>query len=207
MIGTILLISGLAMPAVPPAAPTHHVSWTFSDAPVEAPLSLTRFFRFDAPPASTPPAQAAVPQRPVAYEYSRGYEVRKKIHVVASLATLPLFATEVVLGQKLYDGDGGSSVRSAHGAVAGGIAALFGINTVTGVWNLWEGRKNPAGRGRRITHAVLMLASDAGFLATASLAPESEDGEVRGNRGRHRAVAITSMAVATTSYLIMLFTR
>ena len=209
MIGTIILAWGLALPAAAPApaASLDHSSGVFSAAPAEPPMSLARFIRFDVPTTPSISAQTPVPQRPVAIEYSRGYEVRKKIHVVASVATLPLFATEVILGQKLYDGNGGESVRGAHAAVAGGIGVLFGINTVTGVWNLWEGRKNPAGRGRRITHAVLMLAADAGFVLTASLAPESEDGQLRGNRGEHRAVAITSIAVATTSYLIMLLNR
>jgi hypothetical protein len=171
-----------------------------------------RPFRFDVPPpifdaSAFRQERTAASQRPVAVEYSRGYEIRQRIHVLTSLATLPLFGAEVVLGQKLYDGDGGGGVRNAHSAVAGGIAAAFGINTVTGAWNLWEGRKNPAGRARRVTHALMMLAADAGFVATASLAPESEDGEISGNRGRHRTVALTSIGLAATSYIIMLIGR
>ncbi len=50
-----------------------------------------------------------------------------------------------------------------------------------------------------------MLGADAGFVATGMLAPNKE-GE-GGNRSTHRAVAYTSMGVATVSYLMMLFGR
>ena len=40
---------------------------------------------------------------PTATTYSSGYEVRLKIHKYASIATLPLFATELALGQSLYN--------------------------------------------------------------------------------------------------------
>jgi hypothetical protein len=56
-----------------------------------------------------------------------------------------------------------------------------------------------------MAHGFMMLAADAGFVATGLLAP-SEDGS-SGNRSAHRAVAITSMSIATASYLFMLFTR
>jgi hypothetical protein len=147
--------------------------------------------------------QEAQPARPKAVEYSDAYYTRRKIHFIASFATLPLFVTQVVLGQKLYEGST-SGVRTAHGAVATSIAALFGVNSVTGVWNLWEARKDPTHRAKRLTHGLMMLGADAGFVATGMLAPD--EGEV-GNRGAHRAVALTSMGVATASYLLMLLTR
>jgi hypothetical protein len=148
--------------------------------------------------------------RTVAFEYSDAYAVRRKIHVYASLATLPLFVTEVILGSKLYDGDASDSVRSAHSAVAGGVGVLFGVNTVTGVWNMWEARKDPNGKKRRLVHGLTMLGADVGFVATGMLAPERDerdehDGE--GNKSLHRNVALTSIGIATGSYLYMLFTR
>jgi len=154
-------------------------------------------------------ADPSVPQqggspRTVAVEYSDGYAVRRKIHVYASLATLPLFVTEVVLGQKLYDGDASDSVRSAHSAVAGGVGVLFGVNTVTGVWNMWEARKDPNGKKRRLIHGLSMLGADVGFVATGMLAPEHDE---EGNKSLHRNVALTSIGIATGSYLYMLFTR
>ena len=142
--------------------------------------------------------------RTVAFEYSDAYAVRRKIHVYASLATLPLFVTEGILGSKLYDGDASDSVRSAHSAVAGGIGVLFGVNTVTGVWNMWEARKDPNGKKRRLIHGLSMLGADVGFVATGMLAPEHDE---EGNKSLHRNVALTSIGIATGSYLYMLFTR
>jgi len=142
--------------------------------------------------------------RTAAFVYSDGYRTRRKIHFIASFATIPLFATQYALGKKLYDGTGSSGTRTAHRAVAAGVGVLFGVNTVTGVWNLVEARKDPTGRTRRTVHGILMLAADAGFVATAVLAP-GRDGS--GDRTAHRTVALTSVALATTGYLIMLFGR
>ena len=114
---------------------------------------------------------------------------------------------ESIAGMKLYDGDGSESAKSAHGAFTAGLAALFGVNSVTGVWNLVEGRHDPNGRTRRIVHSALMLGADAGFVLAASLAPDDDDGNFTSDRSAHRNVAITSMAVATASYIYMLVTR
>jgi len=148
-----------------------------------------------------PEAQTAPAPRPKAFEYSDGYRTRLKIHKYASFAMLPLFVAQYAVGQKLYDGTGTDSTRSAHGALAASTAVLFGVNTVTGVWNLSEGRKDPNNRTKRMLHGILMLAADAGFVATGALAPDDEGG---GNRSAHRAVALTSMGVATVAYLMML---
>jgi hypothetical protein len=145
---------------------------------------------------------AAPPQ--VAFEYSDAYRLRAKIHKVASLATLPLFAAEGVLGQSLYS-DPSSGKKDAHLAVAAGIGALFAVNTITGTWNLIEARNDPNHRGRRLAHGLLMLGSDAGFLATAALGPEGDDDAGGGTRSAHRAMAFTSIGMATAAYLIMLF--
>jgi len=144
--------------------------------------------------------QGAAPP-PVAFEYSDAYRLRAKVHKVSSFATLPLFAAEGFLGQSLYDNPS-SGKKSAHLAVATGIGALFGVNTETGVWNLIEARKDPTHRGRRLAHGLLMLASDGGFVATAALGPGDEEG---GSRGAHRAMAFTSIGLASAGYLIMLF--
>jgi hypothetical protein len=151
---------------------------------------------------------AAQGARPRAVEYSDAYEARRKIHVYASVATLPLFVTEFILGQKLYNGVPTDALRSGHRVVAAGVAGLFGVNTVTGVWNLWEGRKDPNRRALRLAHGLLMLAADGGFVATGVLAPKRHrDGFYTGNFSLHRGVAVTSMAVATASYLMMLLSR
>jgi hypothetical protein len=142
---------------------------------------------------------------PKAYEFSDAYRLRAKIHKISSFATLPLFGTEAILGQSLYNNPT-SGKKDAHLAVAAGIGTLFAINTVTGVWNLVEARKDPKGRGKRWAHGLLMLGADAGFLATAALGPGDEglfesDG---GSRSTHRAVAFASIGTATAGYLVML---
>jgi hypothetical protein len=159
--------------------------------------------------ASAAPGSQAVARRPMAFEYSDGYRTRLKIHKYASLATLPLFVAQFAVGQKLYNGNGSDSTRSLHGALAVGTGALFGVNTVTGVWNLGEGRKDPNHRTKRMVHGILMAVADAGFVATGLTAPESE-GHGAGSEGdgtsrsTHRAVALTSMGIATVGYLMML---
>jgi hypothetical protein len=143
-------------------------------------------------------------RRAVAVTYSDGYLLRAKIHKYASFATLPLFGAEAVLGSKLYEGTTSEPVRATHAAIATTMVGLFGVNTVTGVWNLWEARKDPNGRKKRLWHGLLMLGSDAGFVATGQLAPTNEGG---GNRSLHRTVAFTSIGVATAGYLMMLLSH
>jgi hypothetical protein len=154
-------------------------------------------------------AQPAPPPRPVAFEYSDGYYTRLKIHKWASFATLPLFATETILGQKLYNGNVSDGTRSAHKAVALATGVLFGVNTVTGVWNMTEARKDPNVKTKVKVHGILMLVADAGFAVSGFAAPHTHHGEFEGTSGvsqsTHRAIALSSMGVATAAYLIMLF--
>jgi hypothetical protein len=145
--------------------------------------------------------QTAPPPR--AFDYSDGYRTRAKIHKVSSLATLPLFAAEGIIGQSLYSNPT-SGKKDAHLAVAAGIGALFAVNSVTGVWNLIEARKDPNHRKRRLVHGLLMLGADVGFVTTAALGPSTEHGTAEGSRAAHRAAAITSIGLATTGYLVML---
>jgi len=153
--------------------------------------------------AAATEGQAPV-RRPLAFEYSDGYQTRNKIHKYASYATLPLFIAQTIVGQQLYNGNGS---RTAHNALTAGTGVLFGVNTVTGVWNLAEGRKDPNRKTKRMVHGLLMLVADAGFVATGVLAPhhEYDFGQSNGvSRSTHRAIALSSMGVATISYLIML---
>src|SRR5688572_26857875 len=145
-----------------------------------------------------------VAHRTAPVEYSDWYGRRLTIHKWASYATLPLFAFQYVAGKQLYDKstDAPSWAKTGHGVAATGIAVLFSVNTVTGVWNLWDARKDPEGRKSRTAHAVLMLAADAGFVVTGLLAEKAERSAE--NRRTHRNIAISSMAVATVSYLMML---
>lgn len=154
------------------------------------------------------PADTVRP-RPVAIEYSDWYGRRLKIHQVASWAMLPLFAAQYAAGQQLLDkGRYGapSWARNSHAPLATTIGVLFGVNTVTGVWNLLDARKDPAARKWRTAHAVLMLAADAGFAITPAFV--DDDGNSSGNSDSnlrtHRNMAIASMSVATVSWLMML---
>jgi hypothetical protein len=147
--------------------------------------------------------QTAAPA--VATEYSDAYHLRARVHRIASFATLPLFATQGFLGQSLYNSSS-SGKKTAHAVVGAAIGGLFGVNTVTGLWNLVEARKDPEHRKLRWAHGLLMMGADAGFLATGLLAPDNEGrfSTSTHSASTHRAVAFTSIAVATTGYLIML---
>jgi hypothetical protein len=171
------------------------------------------------PPATTAPepasGQGAPAVHPGAITYSDGYLLRAKIHKYASFATLPLFATEVVLGQSLYnDPTNAESKKGAHIAVGTGIIGLFGVNAVTGVWNMVEDRHNPQGRKLRLVHGILMLTANAGFFATAATGPHGHGKEhgfatpippSESDKALHRNLAFGSIAVGTVGYTIMLF--
>jgi hypothetical protein len=156
------------------------------------------------------PASAGQQQptgHPAATTYSNAYEVRLKIHKYASIATLPLFATELALGQSLYNNPETGAKKTAHGIVGAGIVGVFGVNTATGVWNLWEGRHDTDGRNKRIVHSVLMLASTGGFLGTMATAPHIHNGVITNpsDKSLHRNIAVASMGAGTAGYLLMLF--
>jgi hypothetical protein len=137
-------------------------------------------------------------------EYSDAYFTRLTIHKYASYATLPLFVAQYVAGEQLMDkgDDAPGWARDAHPALAAGVGALFAVNTVTGGWNLWEGRHDSEGRTRRLLHGGLMLLADAGFVATGVLAEGA--GDDGGGRSLHKDVALGSMAVSLLGYAVML---
>ena len=73
---------------------------------------------------------------------------------------------------------------------------------------MWEARKDPNGHTKRRVHGILMLAADVGFVATAALAPHREQNSVgNNNASTHRAVAFTSLGVATVGYVYALVAR
>ena len=145
--------------------------------------------------------------RPIAIEYSDAYYTRAKIHKYASFATLPLFATEVALGQTIYNDPNANSsaAKGAHIAVGTAITGLFAVNTVTGVWNMWESRHEPEHHKLKLAHGILMLAADAGFVATFATGPGGHGTNIDSEKQQHRAVALTSIGIASAGYLLMLF--
>ena len=196
----------LVLALVAGAAQERDTGWTAPPpAPVMAIAAAPGFARYD--PGTGVMAQDTGRKRAV--EHSDFYYKRLAVHRYASYATLPLFVTEYFLGQSLFNNPGeGGSTRSAHAAVAGGIGVLFGVNTVTGVWNLWDSRHDEDGRTRRYLHSFLMLAADAGFVWTGATAPgEHErlgDPTLDSQRRKHRTIALTSMGVSLASYAMML---
>lgn len=176
------------------------------------PLSLTFLPKAgeaanDAPAPRLALAVTPDPQTPApapAFEYSEGYRVRAKVHKIASLTMLPLVGAQGLLGTSIYN-DPTTTKKAWHRRLAWGIGGLFAVNTVTGVTNLIESRKDPNGRTLRIAHAVLMLASDAGFLTAAVMRPDATQPDFKGQKSTHRAIALTSAGTATLGYLLMLF--
>ena len=184
------------------AAPADTVVQPADASPVARPVAATTDRAAD---DTTRPRRHAV-------EVSDAYATRLAIHRWASYTMPPLFVAEYVLGQKMLNertdavqgrGNGvNPNTRTAHQIVAGGVAALFGINTITGVWNLYETRHQEDGRTLRVVHSVLMLASDAGFAATGLVASNASRGTVDDAR-LHRNVAIAAMVPATVGAAMM----
>lgn len=142
-------------------------------------------------------------RRPVVIEYSDWYGRRMTIHRIGAWLMLPVFAGQYVAGQQLLEksSDAPAWARQGHRALATATAGIFGVNSLTGVWNLWEGRHDPAGRKWRTAHSLLMLAADAGFTVTGLLANDAEVSS--STRLLHRNVAEASMGVAGLAMLMM----
>jgi hypothetical protein len=148
-----------------------------------------------------------VPRRRRAVEYSDEYYSRLQLHRWGSWLEFPVFGTEYWLGQKLMSRDEAPAgwVKPTHAVVAGALGGLFAINTITGVWNLYESRNDTDQRALVWTHSALMLASDAGFVITAMLAGDAED-SFR-SRDRHRNAALVSMGIGGVGTIIMWLKR
>jgi len=138
-----------------------------------------------------------------AVTYSDWYYRRLQIHRWGSWLELPVFATEYWLGNKLisHDETPASWVKPSHETVAYTLGALFTVNTITGVWNLWDSRHDTDERALVWSHSALMLAADAGFGLTGLLAGDA--GHTTADANRHRAAALTSIGLATAGTLLM----
>ena len=155
------------------------------------------------------PDTVPVRRRPRAVEVSDAYALRLRIHRYASYTMIPLFAVQSVAGNQLYVADQSGSPRpgwaqTTHKAGAAGLGVLFTVNTVTGLWNLWDSRHQETDRTRRLLHAGLLLASDAGFTY-AGIKLSNDAKRSQAGREDHRRVAYISMGAALAGYGIMLF--
>jgi hypothetical protein len=141
-------------------------------------------------------------------EIGEWYERRLRIHRYGAYAMIPLFVFQAAAGNELYNkGDGAAGwAKNGHRVGATGLATVFGVNTVTGLWNLWDSRSVEQGRTRRTIHTLLMLASDAGFAyAGIKLSEDAEQSAVA--RRKHRNTAYASMGVAITGAGMMVLWR
>ena len=149
-----------------------------------------------------------VRRRAKVVEVSDAYELRLRIHRYASYTMIPLFAVQSVAGNQLFQADRSGAVRpgwasSLHSAGAAAIGTVFTLNTVTGLWNLWESRDNEVGRTKRLLHSGLLLASDAGFTWSGiKLASDARNDS--NARNEHKNVSYYSMGAALAGYGIML---
>lgn len=172
-----------------------------------APIDARLVPHWDAAPSDVAPVDTNPRRRPRAIEYSDWYYRRLVIHKWGSYLELPIFAAEYYLGQRLLTGPFPvpSWYRPAHIGTAVALSGLFGINTVTGLWNLWDSRQSTDQRALIWTHSALMLASDAGFVAATAIAGPARRGGPEARR--HKNVAVASFGVATLGTVIMWFGR
>jgi hypothetical protein len=154
------------------------------------------------------PDTTAPRRRRKSIQVSDWYERRLRIHRYLAYTTIPLYAFQAIAGNQLYQqsAEAPEWAKTGHRVGATALAAVFTVNTVTGLWNLWDSRSAPQGRTRRTIHTILMLASDAGFTyAGVKLSNEAENSLVK--RRQHRNLAYASMGVAIAGSGMMLIWR
>jgi hypothetical protein len=133
-------------------------------------------------------------------EVSDWYGRRLTIHRYAAYGTIPVFAAQWIAGKRLYDESRAAPTwaKTVHRAGATTLVGIFGVNTVTGLWNWWDSRMVAHGRVLRTVHAFSMLAADAAFTyAGAKLANEAETDASK--RRLHRTVALSAMGLTVVS--------
>lgn len=157
-------------------------------------------------PADTPRTRRP---RPRAIEVSEWYSKRLAIHRYVAYAMIPVFGLQYAAGEELYKKSRAAPTwaKTMHRVGATSLAAMFTVNTVTGVWNWWDSRSAPQGRALRTVHALAMLAADGAFTyAGAKLSDEAETSADK--RRLHRTIALSAMGVTMVSGLAMkLFNR
>lgn len=142
--------------------------------------------------------------RPKVVEISDWYYRRLTIHRIVAYATVPVFGLQWAAGDQLYrkGSDAPTWAKSMHRAGATALAGMFTVNTVTGLWNLWDSRSVPDHRALRTVHALTMLAADAAFTyAGAKLSNEAETSLSK--RQLHRTIALSAMGVTVLSGVAM----
>ncbi len=157
------------------------------------------------------PAAADSVRRRHAVRLSYSYYRRLDLHRWVGYAVPPLFFAEFLAGEKLLKEGSDSPLwaEKSHKPIAYALAGIFTFNTVTGVWNLVDARKVESGKNRRWVHSILMLASSAGFIYAAQIAPSTAEIDARiaaGKRGGwtpHKKAAVASIGLATVAHAMM----
>ena len=153
-----------------------------------------------------PSDTARTRKRTKAIEYRGFYHARLTLHRWLSFAMLPLFVGSYVTGDQVlkHSSSAPDWALKWHRPLATATAAVFAATTITGLWNLWDSRKDPAGRTKRYVHSLLFIAADAGFAYSGiTLAREAKNSERK--RIQHRNIALISMGISITSGGMMLF--
>jgi hypothetical protein len=158
-------------------------------------------------PSDTPPPPPPR-QRVKAVEVGDWYNRRLTVHRWLSYATIPAFAFQYAAGTQIWDKGSAAPAwaRNGHRAGAATLAGIFTVNTVTGVWNMWDSRAVEEGRTRRYVHAVSMLAADAGFTWAGAKLSEEAETDLDARR-LHRTVALSSIAITVVSGVLMKITN
>jgi hypothetical protein len=174
--------------------------------PDSAPTTISS--RLELPVSLQLEADTTPRRRRKSVEVSEWYERRLRIHRYGAYATIPLFVFQAGRRKRAVpEGERCGLVGQERASVgAASLATVFGVNTVTGLWNLWDSRTVPQGRTRRTIHTLLMLASDAGF-AYAGIKLSEDAEESADARRKHRNTAYASMGVAVTGAGMMLLWR
>jgi hypothetical protein len=142
--------------------------------------------------------------RPKVVQLGDWYYRRLLVHRVVAYATIPVFAMQWAAGDQLYrkGSDAPTWAKSLHRAGATTLAGMFTVNTITGLWNLWDSRSVPQNRALRTVHALTMLAADGAFTyAGAKLSEEAETSTSK--RQLHRTIALSAMGVTVLSGVAM----
>jgi hypothetical protein len=167
-------------------------------------LGLTAQLLSGIPSDTPPPSPLPVRRRVQAVEISDWYYRRLTLHRRLSYATVPLFAFQWAAGRQIWNKGNTAPAwaRTGHRVGATSIAGIFAVNTVTGVWNLWDSRVTPKGRTLRYVHSIAMLTADAGFTWAGAVLSEQAERDI-GKRSLHRKVAISSMGISAISGVLM----
>jgi hypothetical protein len=139
-----------------------------------------------------------------AVTYSSMYATRLTIHRIGSYATIPLFIGQYITGSQLlaHSNQAPPWALHMHGPIATAVTTLFTVNTVTGLWNMWEARMDCSQRFARTVHGLLFMVADAGFAYTGYLSGKARTSD--SIRHFHKQIALESMAVSLVAYAIEL---